>query len=207
MLPRGQASREGEICSFLRHCVHLLAEGVAGPARICNAGASFRDTKVAPRGRGGQEDRGTEQGYSAVSSLPPCAHKGRPYGCLGHNPAGGRVSVPRGQYARAGLKPAPTVCEGSTHVRMFQEGWRDFGIVAGLGWIGGKKWRRRGEEVGRAWGWMGQGRERVARESDAFFGVWGSEWVGCGGGCAAGVCVGASGGHLLSNMANARRWP
>ena len=55
-LPRGQASREGEVCSFLRHSVRLLAEGVVGPAPICNAGAGFRDTKVAPRGRGGQGD-------------------------------------------------------------------------------------------------------------------------------------------------------
>ena len=46
------------------------------------------------------------------------------------------------------------------------------------------------------WGWMGQGRERVARESDVFFGVRGREWVGCGRWCAAGVSVGASGGTL-----------
>ena len=62
----GQASREGEVCSFLRHSVRLLAEGVAGPARICNAGAGCRDTKVAPRGRGGQGGR------SRVTQ--PCLH-------------------------------------------------------------------------------------------------------------------------------------
>ena len=74
----GQGSREGEICSFLRHSVRLLAEGVAGPARICNAGAGCRDTKVAPRGRGGQGD-----GAGSLSRvLPQGAHTatGRPQG-------------------------------------------------------------------------------------------------------------------------------
>ena len=44
------------------------------------------------------------------------------------------------------------------------------GEIAGLGRIGGEKWSRRGEEVGRARGWMGQGWERVARQSDVFSG-------------------------------------
>ena len=48
------------------------------------------------------------------------------------------------------------------------------GEIAGLERIGGKKWRRRGDEVGRVWGRVGHGRERVARESDAFFGYGGA---------------------------------
>ena len=51
------------------------------------------------------------------------------------------------------------------------------GEFEGLGRICGENWDSRGEEVGRAWGWMGQGRERVAREGDAFFGVRGREWA------------------------------
>ena len=96
MLPRGQGSREGEICSFLRHSVRLVAEGVAGPARICNAGAGCRDTKVAPRGRGGQVDGAGS--LSRVFTLPQGAHKGRPYGCLEPCPFGGRDSGPRGRF-------------------------------------------------------------------------------------------------------------
>ena len=45
------------------------------------------------------------------------------------------------------------------------------GEFEGLGRIGGEKWDSRGEEVGRAWGWMGQGRERVARQGDTFSGT------------------------------------
>ena len=58
--------------------------------------------------------------------------------------------------------------------------------VCGVGWcMAGKGWR------GKV----------------TFFWVRGSECVGCGRGGAAGVCVGASGGNLVSKMANARRWP
>ena len=93
MLPRGQASLESEVCSFLRHSVRLVAEVVAGPARICNAGAGCRDTRVAPRGRGGQED-----GAGLLSRVfTATAHKGRPYGCLGPYPFGDRFPGPRGQ--------------------------------------------------------------------------------------------------------------
>ena len=44
------------------------------------------------------------------------------------------------------------------------------GENAGLGRIRGEKLRSRGDEVGRAWGWMGHGRGRVAQKSDAFSG-------------------------------------
>ena len=47
-----------------------------------------------------------------------------------------------------------------------------------MGRSGGKNWRRRFEEAGAVWVWMGHGRERVERESDALFGVRGSEWAG-----------------------------
>ena len=62
------------------------------------------------------------------------------------------------------------------------------GEIAGLGRISGKKWRRRGDYVGRERGWMGQGRERVAREGDAFFGVRSANGLGvCGRGVRRGV--------------------
>ena len=194
MLPRGQGSREGEVCSFLRHSVHLLAEVIAGPARICNAGAGCRDTKVAPRGRGGQEDRGTEQGHSAVSSLPQGTHKGRPYGCLGPYP------VWVWGFRAAGS--VPRVGEDSTYVRIFQEGWRKCGMRA-VWWgemvqtwgLGGSCVGLDGSGPGNAW------RARVT-----FFRVRGSKWVGFGRGGAAGVCIGAAGGDWLRNMANARQW-
>ena len=51
------------------------------------------------------------------------------------------------------------------------------GEFEGLERICGENWDSRGEEVGRAWGWMGQGRERVARQGDTFFRYWGSQWV------------------------------
>ena len=177
MLPRGQTLREGEICSFLLHSVVFVAGSVAGPARICNVGAGFWDTRVAPRGRGGQGD-GAGSLSRVFAAAHPCqtAHgrfTNRPYRGAG---SGARGSVPR-------------VGEGSTDVRIFPEGWRNCGI--GADWWGevAQSWG----SVGRAWGWMGQCRERVAREGDAFFGVLGSEWAGCGRGCAAGVCVGTYG--------------
>ena len=61
------------------------------------------------------------------------------------------------------------------------------------GRIGGKKMGQEWGLVWRAWGWMGRGRERVARESDVIFGYWGANGVGCGQGDAAGGCVGACG--------------
>ena len=54
------------------------------------------------------------------------------------------------------------------------------GENAGSGRSGGEEWRRRGEEVWSAWGWIGRGRERVARESDVFFGAPGANRVGGG---------------------------
>ena len=151
--------REGEFCSFLRHSVRTLAEGVAGPARICNVGAGFWDTRVAPRGRGGQGD-GAGSLSRVFAAAHPCqtAHgrfTNRPYRGAG---GGARGSVPR-------------VGEGSTAVRIFQEGWRKCGI--GADWWGemAQSWGL----VGRERGWMGQGRERVAREGDAFFGVRGRD--------------------------------
>ena len=187
MLPRGQASRESEICSFLRHSVRLLAEGVASPARICNAGADFWDTSVALRGRGGQG--GLSKGHSAVSSLPqptrdaPTDAWGLPRLGVGFPAAG---SVPR-------------VGEGSTRVRILQEGWRNCGI--GADWWGEmvQTWGRRGSCVGLDGSGPGNGwHARVT-----FFRVRGSERVGFGRWGAAGVYRG----HWLSNMANARRWP
>ena len=182
--------RKREVCSFLRHSVRLVAEGVAGPARICNAGAGCRDTKVAPRGRGGQED-GAGLLSRVFAAAHPCqtAHgrfTNRPYRGAG---GGAWGSVPR-------------VGEGSTLVRMLQEGWRNYGIGADW-WVEMvQTWGRRGSCVGLDGSEPGNGwHARVT-----FFSGTGSEWVGCGRGCVAGVCVGASGGHWLSNMANARRW-
>ena len=114
--------REGEFCSFLRHSVRTFAEGVAGPARICNVGAGFWDTRVAPRGRGGQGD-GAGSLSRVFAAAHPCqtAHgrfTNRPYRGAG---GGARGSVPR-------------VGEGSTAVRIFQEGWRKCGI--GADWWG-----------------------------------------------------------------------
>ena len=94
-----------------------------------------RDTKVAPRDRAGQWARRW-----------PVASFRRSNGCLGPHPVWGQ-----GFRATGSL---PRVCEGSTDVRMVQERWRN----CGLGRIGGEKWRRRGDEVGLGWGWMGQGR-------------------------------------------------
>ena len=58
------------------------------------------------------------------------------------------------------------------------------GEIAELGRIGGKIWRRRGEEVGRVWGWMRQGWEWMARQGDVFSGTGervGRVWArGCG---------------------------
>ena len=139
--------REGEICSFLRHSVRLLAEGVAGPARICNAGAGCWDTKVALRGRGGQGGR------NRVTQ--PCLHCHRaptrdaPTDAWGLTPFEGRVSGPRGRFL-AWARIA-RLCV------YFKRG----GEIAGLGRIGGEKWCRRGDDVGRVWDWMGQGRGMV----------------------------------------------
>ena len=201
MLPRGQASRESEVCSFLRHSVRLLAEGVAGPARICNAGAGLLGHKS---GAAWQRRTG---GRSRVTQ--PCLHCHRaptrdaPTGAWGLTPLWGLGFRAAGSIARAGLKPAPTVCEGSTHVLIFQEGWRNCRI--GADWWGEmvQTWGRRGSCVGLDGSGPGNGwHGRVT-----FFRVRGSEWVGFGRGFTAGVCVGASGGNRVSNMANARRWP
>ena len=188
MLPRGQGSREGEVCSFLRHSVRLVAEGVAGPARICNAGAGCRDTKVALRGRGGQVD-----GVGLLSRVFTATGRpqGTPLRVLGALPRFGcRDSGPRGRslaWARVARMCVP---------------FKRAGEIAGLGRIGGEKWYSRGEEVGRAWGWMWQGRERVARESDAFFGCGGANGPG-----AAGVWVGAYGGNWLRAYPTTRPSP
>ncbi len=135
--------RKREVCSFLRHSVRLLAEGVAGPARICNAGASFRDTKVAPRGRGGQ---GNGAGLLSRVFTTPVRPQGTPLWMPGLTPFEGRVSGPRGRFL-AWARVA-RLCVS------FKRG----GEIAGLERIGGKKWCRRGDDVGRVWGWMGQGR-------------------------------------------------
>ena len=113
-----------------------------------------------------EEDRGTEQGYSAVSSLRQCAHKGRPYGYLGPYPVWG--------YGFRAAGSVPRVGEDSTHVLIFQEPWRNCGI--GADWWGemAQTWGW----AGRGWCWMGHGRERVARESDAFFGYGGANRSG-----------------------------
>ena len=127
--------REGEVCSFLRHSVRLLAESVAGPARICNAGAGCWDTKVAPRDRAGQGD-GAGSLSRVFAAAHPCqtAHgrfTNRPYRGAG---GGARGSVPR-------------VGEGSTFVLIFQEGWRNCGI--GADW-----WGRNGAGVGMGRTWV-----------------------------------------------------
>ena len=73
---------------------------------------------------------------------------------------------------------------------MFQEGWRNCGIGDGL--VG-----RNGAGVGARWdvcrGWMGQGRERVAREGDVFFGYVGANGSGVSEGCGRGVRWGVRG--------------
>ncbi len=107
MLPRGQGSREGEICSFLRHSVRLLAEGVAGPARICNAGAGCRDTKVAPRGRGGQVDGAGSLSRVFTATGRP---QGTPLRMPGAYPLGGRVSGPRGRFLAWAMVARLCVC-------------------------------------------------------------------------------------------------
>ena len=127
---RGQASREGEVCSFLRHSVRLLAEGVAGPARICNAGASFRDTKVALRGRGGQGDgAGSLSRVFTVIGHPQGTPLRMPWGLT---PFEGRVSGPRGRFLAWARVARLCVC------------FKRAGENAGLGRISGEKWRRRG---------------------------------------------------------------
>ena len=104
-----------------------------------------------------EEDRGTEQGYSAVSSLPltlvrPRTGGSRTARTVARTAGRGGRSLAWARVARLCLS--------------FKWG----GEIAGLGRIGGEKWCGRGDDVGRVWGWMGQGRERVARESDVFFG-------------------------------------
>ena len=184
--------REGEVCSFLRHSVRLLAEGVAGPARFCNAGAGCWDTKVALRGRGGQVD-----GAGSLSRVFTAT--GRPQGTPLRMPG----ALPRLRVGFPAAGSIPRVGESSTPVLIFQEGWRSCGI--GADWWGEmvQTWGRRGSCVGLDGSGPGNGwHGRVT-----FFRVRGSESVGFGRGCAAGVCVGASGGNWVSNRANARRWP
>ena len=149
--PLSPREREGEVCSFLRHSVRLLAEGVAGPARICNAGAGCRDTKVAPRGRGGQVDgAGSLSRVFTATGHPQDCHRAptrdAPTDAWGLTPFEGRVSGPRGRFL-AWARVA-RLCV------YFNRG----GEIAGLGRIGGEKWCRRGDDVGRVWDWMGQGR-------------------------------------------------
>ena len=147
---------------------------------------------MAPRGRGGQGDGAgslsrafTATGRPQGTPLRNGTHKGRPYGCLGPNPAWGQGFRAAGSIARAGLKPAPTVGEGSTHVRIIQEGWRNCRIradwwgrngadvvkrwdVCGIGWGRGENGRRgrvtafwgHGEQMG--WSWA-RGRDRGVR--------------------------------------------
>ena len=162
MFPR---KRGGEVCSFLRHSVRLLAEGVAGPARICNAGAGCWDTKVAPRGRGGQGD-----GAGSLSRVFTAT--GRPQGTPLRMPG----AFPRLRVGFPAAGPVPGVGEDSTDVRMFQEGWRNCGI--GADWWGEmvQTWGRRGSCVGLDGSGPGNGwHGRVT-----FFRVRGSEWVGFG---------------------------
>ena len=158
--------REGEVCSFLRHSVRLLAEGVAGPARICNAGTGLLGHKsgVAWQRRTGGRSRVTQ----------PCLHCHRaptrdaPTDAWGLTPFEGRVSGPRGRSLAWARVARMCVC------------FKRAGENAGLGRISGKKWCRRGEEVGRVWGWMRQGWERVARQGDTFFGFEGANGSGLG---------------------------
>ena len=164
--------RMREVCSFLRHSVRLLAESVAGPVRICNAGASCRDTKVAPRGRGVQVDgagslsrvftatgrpqdcpraptRDAPTDAWGPSVAPACAPRKKKTPLRmprGLTPFGGRVSGPQGRFLAWARIARMCVC--------FKRG----GEIVGLGRIGGEKWCGRGDEVGRVWGWMGQGR-------------------------------------------------
>ena len=67
------------------------------------------------------------------------------------------------------------------------------GEIAGLetDWWG-EMAQARGE-VGRVWGWMGQGRERVAREGDVFFGYVGANGSGVSEGVRSGCALGRSG--------------
>ena len=110
-----------------------------------------------------EEDRGTEQGHSAVSSLRQGAHKtatGRPQDChraptrdaptdaWGLTPFGGMVSGPRGRFL------------AWARIARMCLSFKSRGEIAGLGRIGGEKWRRRGDgqDVGGVgWGTGGNG--------------------------------------------------
>ncbi len=157
--PQHRCSRESGKANSVRFCDILCApllrvspvprESVM-PERV------FWDTKVAPRGRGGQGD-----GAGSLSRVFAAAHPCQTaHGRFVNRPCAGGGA--RGSVLRVG--------EGSTAVRIFQEGWRNCGI--GADWWGevAQSWG----SVGRAWGWMGQGRERVAREGDAFSGYGGA---------------------------------
>ena len=74
-------------------------------------------------------------------------------------------------------------------MRMFQESWRNRGI--GADWW--EETAQRWGWVGRARGWMGQGRERVARDSDAFFGARCENGRGVGEGVGPGCGLGCPG--------------
>ena len=123
--------------SFCRIPTHFLAEGVAGPARICNAGAGCRDTRVAPRGRGGQVD-----GAGSLSRVFTAT--GRPQGTPLRMP----WALPRLRVGFRVAGPVPRTGEDSTRVLIFQERWRNCGI--GADWWGEmvQTWGRRGSCVG-----------------------------------------------------------
>ena len=161
MLPRGQASRESEICSFLRHSVRPVAESADGSARFCNARCGLL---VHKSGAAWQRRTGGRR------VTQPClhCHRGRPQDC----PRAPGV-LPVWGYGFRGAGSVPRVSEDSTYVRKFQEGWRNCGI--GADWWGEmvQTWGLRGSCVGLDGSGPGNGwRGRVT-----FFRVLGSEWV------------------------------
>ena len=109
----------------------------------------------------------TEQGHSAVSSLPLTLVRPR---------TGGSRTAPT--VARAAGRGGRSLAWARV-ARLCVYFKRD-GENAGLGRTGGEKWRRREDYVGRARGWMGQWRERVARESDGFLGARGANGLELG---------------------------
>ena len=142
------------------HSVAFVAGGAGGATRICNGGAGFWGTSVAPRGRVGQ---------GAVASFR------RSYGCLGPIPRLG-VGFPRGRSLAWARVARLCVCfKGAGEIAGLETDW--WGEMA-------QTWGLRGSCVGRAWGKAGI---RVARESDGFFGVRSANGSGVGGRGAAGV--------------------
>ena len=123
--------------------MRLVAEGAAGTARICNAGAGFLDTIVAPRDRGGQGDGVVSRVFTAT---------GRPQGTP--------LRLPGALHRlRAGFPAAGRFLACARIVRLcvyYKRGAK----IAELGRIGGENgagvWKR-WDVRGVGWGKAGNG--------------------------------------------------